>query len=131
MQEARYAWMEDEPPVVAIQAQAASRGPVPPAVHSESSLNQLEGPRSSNKVEEPTSWRETPPPAAYTPAPSHHSAPQPIAAAATAPPPFWDSDDLSTPAPSIRPEDLKFWPGTSPAELRRIAREQAARENPS
>lgn len=56
---------------------------------------------------------------------------EPVAApvAQTPPPPaFWD-DYEAQPQPSVLPEDLKFWSGSSPAELRRLAREQAEREN--
>ena len=138
VQEARYAWMEDEPPVATVYADAGERSPLPPQTLPATSLNQLEGPRAFSKIDEPSMWTGNTAPVmpaapAAPAAASFHSAPQPIAAAqpasATPPPPFWDSDDLGTPTPSIRPEDLKFWPGTSPAELRRVAREQAAREN--
>lgn len=65
------------------------------------------------------------PPAAPVAPPATPEAP----AAQTPPlPAYWDEDDFSVPTPSVRPEDLKFWSGTSPAELRRQAREQAARD---
>lgn len=139
VQEARYAWMEDEPPVETAFAAAADRGPVPPQAQSAPSLNQLEGPRAFSKVDEPSMWTGSQAPAApaapATPAAnSFYNAPQPIAApqppqaaaSTPAPPPYWDVDDDSRPAPSVLPEDLKFWPGTNPAELRRLAREQSA-----
>jgi hypothetical protein len=141
VQEARYAWMEDEPPVAAAYADAADRHPTPPQTPSAPSLNQLEGPRAVSKVDEPSMWNGLAVPAspAMPASTSLHGAPQPIAApqqaqpieptaATPPPPPFWDIDDDSRPAPSVLPEDLKFWPGTNPAELRRIAREQAASE---
>jgi hypothetical protein len=151
-QEARYAWMEAEPPVAPLHAQYSASAPVSPQRHAGSSLNELEGPRAAVKVEEPSTWAGTvqPPavPAQAAPAPlpipqsiaapKALAAPQPVAvgvqqlaqplAEAPAPPPYWDSEDDGRPAPSIRPEDLKFWSGTSPAELRRAAREQAAGE---
>ena len=130
--------MEDEPPVATAYADAADRLPTPPPAQSAPSLNQLEAPRAFSKVDEPSMWNASAAPAAPV-ATSLHSAPQPIAAAEPAqpiapsaatppPPPYWDIDDDSRPAPSVLPEDLKFWPGTNPAELRRIAREQAASE---
>ena len=137
VQEARYAWMEDEPPVATGYVDAAERTPVPPQAPSASSLNQLEGPRAVSKVDEPSMWNSSLQAAPATPAAtSHFSSPQLIAAAPPAqpvaptppPPPYWDADDDGRPAPSVRPEDLKFWPGTNPAELRRLAREQAATE---
>ena len=136
--------MEDEPPVATAYADAAERGPVTPQTPQATSLNQLEGPRAFSKVDEPSMWSGSGAPAApsMTAAPaapaatSFHSAPQPIAApqpaqasaATPPPPPYWDADDDSRPAPSVLPEDLKFWPGTNPAELRRRAREQSATE---
>ena len=137
VQEARYAWMEDEPPVATAYAAADERGPVPPQQRSAPSLNQLEGPRAISKVDEPSMWTGSSPAAPSAPAATaFYNAPQPIAApqqaqpeaAVPAPPPYWDVDDDSRPAPSVRPEDLKFWPGTSPAELRRLARERSASE---
>ena len=136
VQEARYAWMEDEPPVATAYADAVDRGAVPPQTLPASSLNQLEGPRPFSKVDEPSMWSGASAAAApAAPAAPVHSAPQPIAAAPptqpvapTPPPPYWDADDDHRPAPSVLPEDLKFWPGTNPAELRRLAREQAANE---
>jgi hypothetical protein len=138
-QEARYAWMEDEPPVETAFATASDRGSVPPQTQSAPSLNQLEGPRAFSKVDEPSMWTGHQVPAAPSApaapaANSVYNAPQPIAApepaqaaaSTPAPPPYWDADDDSRPAPSVLPEDLKFWPGTNPAELRRLAREQSA-----
>ena len=114
--------MEDEPPVETAFADAAERGPVPPQAPQATSLNQLEGPRAFSKVEEPSMWTGS--------APQPIAAPQPAQPSATTPPPppYWDVDDDSRPAPSVRPEDLKFWPGTNPAEIRRLAREQSASE---
>ena len=180
----RYAWKEEEPPVIPVQEQSAFRAPAPPQQPVATSLNALEAPRAQNKVEQPTSyadWQSSQATAAAAqqftapaqpvyeqpvyqqplyeqPAPTAFQAPAPpaapvhqqtfalpAAAAAPAapvqpaapaqpaaqtppPPPFWDDDVDSRPEPSVRPEDLKFWPGTSPAELRRAAREQAARD---
>jgi hypothetical protein len=131
----RYAWKEDEPTVIPVQAYP-TQAPTPPRAPVSATLHELEGPRAQAKIEEPAAfdnWQAlqvapTAPPAqsalampASTPA---------VAPSATTPPPppFWDADDDSVPAPSVRPEDLKFWPGTNPAELRRLAREKAARE---
>lgn len=140
VQEARFAWKEDEPPAAVpapAPAPVATRVPPAPAPAAASSLNQLEAPRAAAKVEEPSSYTKYTQPGWDARAAATPSAPAvpPAAAAATpappaaapAPPPYWDEDDQSLPEPSIRPEDLKFWPGTSPAEIRRQAREQAAR----
>ena len=141
VQEARYAWMEDEPPVATAYAEASERGAAPTQTPAATSLNQLEGPRAFSKIDEPSMWDASAataaPAAPVAPAAtSIYSSPQPIAAPQTAqptgatppPPPYWDVDDDSRPAPSVLPEDLKFWPGTNPAELRRRAREQSASE---
>jgi hypothetical protein len=135
VQEARYAWMEDEPPVASAYADAVERTPVPPQAPHAKSLNELEGPRAVSKVDEPSMWNSSLQAAPAIPAAAPlNSSPQPIEAApptqavAPTPPPFWDADDDRRPAPSVLPEDLKFWPGTNPAELRRLAREQAAAE---
>ena len=187
----RYAWKEEEPPVIPVQERTTFRAPAPPQQPVATSLNALEAPRAQNKVEQPTSYadwqssqatndaaeqfaarqasaeraaaehaaaayaaqqaaaaqaaaqafsapapaapahRETfalPAAAAQPVAPAQPAAPVQPAATTPAPPAFWDDDIDSRPEPSVRPEDLKFWPGTSPAELRRAAREQAARD---
>jgi hypothetical protein len=140
MQQApRFAWKEDEPQVIPVQQQAA-RTPTPPQAPVSATLNELEAPRAQAKVDEPSSYESWQSAAAvpvsqvFPPAPtSPVAAAIPVApaepVAQTPPPPYWDADDDSTPAPSVRPKDLKFWPGTSPAELRRMVREQAARDN--
>ncbi len=117
IQEAKYAWKEDEAPAQQApmqQAPAAPRGPVAPQPPVSSVVNELEAPRAFNRVDEPSTYEQwqSPTPSVATPQP----------------PAYWDEDDTSTPAPSIRPEDLKFWSGPNPADLRRQAREQAARE---
>ena len=134
VQEPRLAWKEEERPVQ--EAPAAYRAPTPPQPKVSSSLNELEGPRATNQVSESAGFDDWQ--ANFVPSATAQPAPAPTAAAAPAaapaatptptPPAYWDADDDSLPTPSIRPEDLKFWPGTSPAELRRAAREQAARE---
>jgi hypothetical protein len=43
-------------------------------------------------------------------------------------PAYWDEDDMSLPVPSVNPAELKFWSGTKPADVRRLAREQAERD---
>jgi hypothetical protein len=128
----RYAWKEDEPTVIPVQ-NIPSQVPTPPRAPVSSTLHELEGPRAQAKVDEPASfdnWQalQVAPSAPTTPPALAMPASTP-AAATPAPPAYWDEDDFSTPAPSVRPEDLKFWSGSSPAELRRLAREQAARDN--
>ncbi len=131
----RYAWKEEEPTVIPVQT-FSTQAPTPPRAPVSATLHELEGPRPQAKVDEPAAfdnWQalQVAPTAPAAPAaPAALAMPASAPAAATpAPPPFWDEDDLSTPAPSVRPEDLKFWSGTNPAELRRQAREQAARGN--
>lgn len=122
VQEARLPWKEAEPAVVPVQeAPLAYRAPMPPQPQVATTLNELEGPRPAEIISEPADFDDWQ--ANFVPSAS-------LAAATPTPPPpaYWDVDDDSLPTPSIRPEDLKFWPGTSPAELRRQAREQAARE---
>ena len=137
----RYAWKEEEPQVIPVQPHTY-RAPTPPPAPASTTLHELEGPRPQSKIEEPAAfdnWQalQVAPTAPVVPvAPAASAAPAVLAmpsaapsAPTPAPPPFWDEDDLSLPTPSVRPEDLKFWSGTNPAELRRQAREQAAREN--
>lgn len=139
VQEPRYAWKEDEPPVIPVQ-QTTFRAPAPPQTPVATSLNALEAPRAQSKVDEPTSYADWQSSQATQAAAQQFAAQQPVvpaqqnivipapAAQTPPPPPYWDEEDDSRPEPSVRPEDLKFWPGTSPAELRRLAREQAARD---
>lgn len=135
VQELGYAWKDVEPPVaprVVHQPPTQHRAMAEP-------LNELEGPRAQQQVDEAASYAEWSAsfaelPSATPAAPAVTSFPPAAAVAApsapTPPPPaYWDADDDSLPVPSVRPEDLKFWPGTSPAELRRLAREQAAGQN--
>ena len=137
----RYAWKEEEPTVIPVQA-FPTQAPTPPRAPVSATLHELEGPRAQAKVDEPATfdnWQalQVAPVAPVAPAaPAAPAVPAALAMPASTPvaqtpppPPFWDEDDLSLPTPSVRPEDLKFWPGTNPAELRRQAREQAAREN--
>lgn len=134
----RYAWKEDEPQVIPVQSQP-THAPTPPRQPVSTTLNEIEAPRAQYRVEEPSTF-EFPPAAAAPVAPAAPAAlamPAAIAPAAPAapvaqtppPPPYWDEEDLSRPQPSVLPEDLKFWSGSSPAELRRLAREQALRDN--
>lgn len=130
VQETRLAWKEAEPAVApAQQAPLAYRPPTPPQPNIAPSLHELEGPRAASQVSEPTDfddWQANFIPSVTAAAPA---TPTPTTPTMPTPPPaYWDADDDSRPSPSIRPEDLKFWSGTSPAELRRQAREQAARE---
>ena len=127
----RYAWKEEEPTVIPVQA-FTTQAPTPPRAPVAATLHELEGPHAQAKVDEPATfdnWQ------ALQVAPAAPAAPALAMPAATPaaqtppPPPFWDEDDLSRPAPSVRPEDLKFWSGTNPAELRRQARDQASRGN--
>ena len=136
----RYAWKEDEPTVIPVQT-FSTQAPTPPRAPVSATLHELEGPRAQAKVDEPATfdnWQAlqvapvapVPPVAPVAPAaPAALAMPAAPAVPTPAPPPFWDEDDTSVPAPSVRPEDLKFWSGTNPAELRRQAREQAARQN--
>ena len=146
----RYAWKEEEPTVIPVQPQA-THAPTPPRQPVSTTLNEIEAPRAQSRVEEPSTYEFTPaapaavvvppvavvapPVASVAPAalamPAAIAPPAPAAPAAQTPPlpPFWDEDDMTRPEPSVRPEDLKFWSGSSPAELRRLAREQAARDN--
>lgn len=139
VQQQRYTWKEEEPQVIPVQPRVA-QAPTPPRTPVSSTLQELEAPRAQTKIEEPASfdnWQalQVAPAAPSAPvAPAAISMPAaittpPPAPAAPTPPPYWDADDDSVPVPSVRPEDLKFWSGTSPAELRRLARERAAREN--
>ena len=150
MQEARYAWKEDEPPLVvapvvatpavvipvapapvvaASVAPVGDRTPPPPVPPVASTLNQLEAPRQQQKVDEPSGYTK------YTE--SNWKAPvgaEAIVTSLTEPvpgqtalPSSWDDDDMWVPTPSVNPADLKFWSGPNPAELRRLRREEAAR----
>lgn len=125
VQEPRLAWKEAEPAVIPVQqAPAAYRPPTPPQPKVSTSLQELEGPRPASKVTEPSdfdNWQANFVPSDAVAAPTTPTTPTP-------PPAYWDADDDGRPNPSIRPEDLKFWSGTSPAELRRQVREKAARE---
>jgi hypothetical protein len=124
IQEAQYAWKEPEQPVQ--EAPATPQAPVVQQQPTAPVANELEAPRSFNRVDEPStyeSWQAQSTPVA-TPA---TAIPLAAAPASVAPPAPWD-DDESTPIPSVRPEDLKFWSAPNPADLRRAAREQAARE---
>jgi hypothetical protein len=135
VQELGYAWKDVEPPVEA--PRAVQEPPTPPRAHASAPLNELEAPRAQQQVDEAASYAEwsasfAPIPAAAPPAPAVTAFPAATAAPSTPTPPppaFWDSEDDSLPVPSVRPEDLKFWPGTSPAELRRITREREAGQN--
>lgn len=142
VQELGYAWKDVEPPVVA--PRVVHEPPTPPRATMSAPLNELEGPRAQQQVDEAASYAEwsasfAPLPPAAPPAAAVTAAPVPVAASlpttpapsvqTPTPPAYWDADDDSLPVPSVRPEDLKFWPGTSPAELRRLAREQAASQN--
>ncbi len=142
----RYAWKEDEPTVIPVQPQA-SHAPTPPRQPVSTTLNEIEAPRAQSRVEEPSTFdfAQVAPAAVVAPPavpavsaavamPAAIAAPAAVAPAAPVaqtppPPPYWDEDDMTRPEPSVRPEDLKFWSGSSPAELRRLAREQAARDN--
>jgi hypothetical protein len=126
IQESQFAWKEPERPVQ--EAPATPQAPVAPQQPVAPVVNELEAPRSFNRVDEPTtyeSWQATSTPVAA----ASTAIPVAPAAATPAPPAFWDDDDMSTPTPSVRPEDLKFWSAPNPADLRRAAREQAARES--
>ena len=138
----RYAWADDEPQVIPVQTYT-THSPTPPRQPVSTTLHEIEGPRAQNRVDEPSSYEFTPaapiamPAAPAAPAPTARAMPAAIASpvpaapvAQTPPlPPYWDEDDMSRPTPSVRAEDLKFWSGSSPAEIRRLARERAAREN--
>ena len=146
----RYAWAEAEPQVIPVQTHT-THAPTPPRQPVSTTLHEIEGPRAQNRVEEPSTYEFTPaaaaavvaapaaPIAMASPAaapaaramPAAIASPAPAAPVAQTPPlpPYWDEDDMSRPTPSVRAEDLKFWSGSSPAEIRRLARERAAREN--
>jgi hypothetical protein len=140
VQELGYAWKDVEPPVV--EPRVVHQPPAPPRSTASAPLNELEGPRAQEQIDEAASYAEwsasfapLPPAApsapAVTAAPAAAALPTPPAPSAPAPTPpdYWDADDDSLPGPSVRAEDLKFWPGTSPAELRRRAREQTTSQN--
>jgi hypothetical protein len=123
IQEAKFAWKEEEAPQ-AQQAPAVPQVPVAQAQPAAHVANELEAPRAFNRIDEPSTYEDW-----QSQAATQTSAPiaQPAAAPAT-PPAYWDEDDMSLPKPSVRPEDLKFWSAPNPADLRRAAREQAARD---
>lgn len=131
VQEPRLAWKEAEPAVSPVQqAPTAYRPPTPPQPKVSTSLQELEGPRPASTATEPSDfddWQANFVPSVAAAAPVAAAPAAPMAPAPTPPPPaYWDAEDDSRPNPSIRPEDLKFWSGTSPAELRRQTREKAA-----
>jgi hypothetical protein len=135
MQEARYAWKDDEPPAPVNVAPAPARTPVPPVPPVAPVLNQLESPRATAKVEDPSTytkyavsnWKIPGGPETTTPPAS-----APVAAAAkpatAPPPPYWDEHNQTRPTPSVDPADLKFWPASKPEDVRRLAREQAEKD---
>lgn len=123
-QQPRYAWKEEEPTVIPVQPQSTFT-PAPPAAPLAPTLHEIEGPRAQQQPFNNWQAMQVPPTAPAAPVQPAAPALPPAPAAQTPPPPYWDDDEVGRPTPSVRPEDLKFWSGPNPAELRRQNRGQA------